>query len=393
MKIDMCIFMHVSSCRGNLMFRSWRQPESSTLRSATTHRALWLGLVGPVAWGTTYIVAGALPLERPVWAAAFRALPASGLLLAWCALARRKQRRQAPSASAHFAEGYWPDPASMPWVRVFVLGVFNFALVFPFIFVAVAYLPGGIASAIGSVQPLVTVPFAWALLGEHPNARVWVLGLVTVAGVLLIVQPGRVPGLTGLSRHQAFSAITVPLSQRPTPGNRRSRNVDDRDVAAGVAAMLVATVAQACGNVLTKRWAPHLRRAGPMLESTAWQLLVGGLVTALAATALEGPPPALTIRALLALGYLVCIGTALAYAAWFRAVGALPASTAAVLLRLSTPVAVILDTLVSGTFPTMPQAFGVALVVGASVLSAGAVSSSPVLPSARSTRRITDATC
>jgi len=65
--------------------------------------------VAPIAWGTTYIVTeNFLPPDRPLFAAAARALPAGLVLLAW--------RRQLP-------HGDW-------WWKAALLGLCNIGLFF-----------------------------------------------------------------------------------------------------------------------------------------------------------------------------------------------------------------------------------------------------------------------
>ena len=81
--------------------------------------------VAPLAWGTTYLVTAALlPPDRPLFAAAVRALPAGLLLLAL--------RRRLP-------HGDW-------WWKAALLGLANIGLFFPLVFLAAYELPGGLAS-------------------------------------------------------------------------------------------------------------------------------------------------------------------------------------------------------------------------------------------------------
>ena len=56
------------------------------------------------------------------------------------------------------------------WWRTAVLALFNFGLFFPLLVVAVYRLPGGVAAAVGGLQPLLVAGFTWLLAGGRPRA-------------------------------------------------------------------------------------------------------------------------------------------------------------------------------------------------------------------------------
>ncbi len=90
-------------------------------------------MLAPVVWGTTYLTTTEfLPPDRPLTAAALRALPAGLVLVA--------MTRQRP-------HGAW-------WWRSLALGTLNIGAFFALLFVAAYRLPGGLAAALGAVQPL-----------------------------------------------------------------------------------------------------------------------------------------------------------------------------------------------------------------------------------------------
>lgn len=57
-------------------------------------------------------------------------------------------------------------PAGIRWARIFVLGALNFAIFPSMLFIAAYRLPGGVAAAIGAVQPLHPV-----IRAEEPSIR------------------------------------------------------------------------------------------------------------------------------------------------------------------------------------------------------------------------------
>lgn len=237
--------------------------------------------VAPLAWGTTYAVTSELlPPDRPLTAALLRALPAGLLLLA--------VTRRLPS-------GVW-------WLRAAVLGSLNIGLFFALLFVAAYRLPGGVAATVGAVQPLLVVLLSAGLLGELLTRRAVLAGLIGAGGVALLVLRG----------DAAVDAVGVAA-------------------AAGGAAVM------ALGVVLTKRWG----RPASALTVTSWQLVAGGLLLLPLALVVEGPLPAAEVDAAAVGGYvyLGVVGTAVAYALWFRGLAVLPASSVSFLSLLAPVVA------------------------------------------------------
>jgi probable blue pigment (indigoidine) exporter len=264
--------------------------------------------LAPAIWGTTYLVTTELlPPDRPLLAAVVRALPA-GLVLV--VLTRRLPR------------GAW-------WWRAAVLGALNIGAFFALLFVAAYRLPGGVAATIGAVQPLLVAGLSAGLLGERLSLRTTIAAAAGVAGVSLLVlrADARLDGL-------------------------------------GVAAAVGGAVVMAVGVVLSKRWPSP----APLLATTGWQLTAGGLLLLPVALLVEGPPPAtLSVTNLAGYGYLAIIGSALAYALWFRGIRDLSATGVTFLGLLSPLVATSLGWLVLGQELTIAQALGGLVVLAALV--------------------------
>ncbi len=250
-----------------------------------------------------------LPPGRPLLAGVVRALPA-GLLLVL--LTRR------------LPKGSW-------WWRAAVLGALNIGAFFALLFVAAYRLPGGVAATVGAIQPLLVAGLSSGLLGERLTLRTALSGVAGVAGVSLLVlrADARLDGL-------------------------------------GVAAALGGAVVMAAGVVLSKRWVSP----APLLATTGWQLVAGGLLLLPVTLLVEGPPPAsLTAANLAGYGYLTIIGAALAYGLWFRGIRAL-APTAVTFLGLLSPlVATTVGWIALGQELTPVQVLGGAVVLGALVVA------------------------
>lgn len=265
----------------------------------------WVALaaVAPVVWGTTYLTTStALPPDRPLFAATVRALPAGLVLLAVL--------RRLPT-------GIW-------WGRAAVLGVTNIGLFFPLLFLGAYRLPGGIASTVQALSPLVVMALAWWVLAERAGRRRVAAGVVGAAGVALLVLDA--------------GARLDPL---------------------GLAGAVGSVVSSALGFVLVKRWAAPVG----MLTLVSWQLVAGGLVLLPVALLVEGPPPALDAPALAAFAWLSGVGTVLAYVCWFAAIGRLGAGAVSLVGLLNPLTGTLLGVAVAGEAFGAPQAVGGLLVV------------------------------
>jgi probable blue pigment (indigoidine) exporter len=278
---------------------------TSEARAATVATTV----LAPVTWGSTYVtITELLPAGRPLFVASMRVVPAGLVLLIAGTLASR-----------------W-RPRGAEWWQTALLSVFNFGVFFPLLIAAVYRLPGGVAAAVGGLQPLLVVAITRAVTGRRPRRAEGVVGLVAALGVGLVVL-------------------------RPNAG------LD----AVGLLCALGANVSFAIGVVLTKRFpAPSNRVA-----ATGWQLLMGGVVLVPLAAFVEGAPPAFTGRTVAGFAYLSVIATALAFVLWFNGVRRLP-TAAPPLLGLAGPVTgVVLGWVILGQPLSPVQLAGFAITVGA----------------------------
>lgn len=280
--------------------------------------------VGPVIWGSTYIVTTELlPPDRPFTAALLRTLPAGLLLVLWC--------RRWP------AWGDWTG-----WWRLLVLAALNIGVFQALLFVAAYRLPGGVAAVVGAIGPLVVMGLAWALDHRRPPAVALAAGALGVLGMAALLL---------------------------SPGARWDM--------VGVAAALVGTLCMAAGTFWSRRWRSDL----PVLAFTGWQLLAGGIMLAPVAWAVDPPLPVLTAAHVAGYLYLSLVGALLSYALWFRGVARLPSVAVSSLLLLSPVTAVVLGWALLGQAMRGLSLVGM-LVVLASVLAVQWAMSRPTTPAA-----------
>ena len=214
-------------------------------------------MLAPIAWGTTYVtVSQFLPPGRPLLVAAMRVVPAGVVLLI-----------------AGTSVSRW-RPHGPEWRRTAALALFNFGIFFPLLSAAVYRLPGGVAAAMGGMQPIFVAVLSWMIAGRKPRPRDLVVGGVAAVGVgLVAIHP------------------SAPLN------------------AAGLLAALGANLSFAVGVVLTKRHPAPANR----VAATGWQLLMGGAILVPLTALVEGAPPALSGRNLAGFAYLSLVGTGLAF--------------------------------------------------------------------------------
>lgn len=244
-------------------------------------RTVLATLLAPVSWGTTYVtITETLPDNRPLLVAAARVVPAGVVLIVVGAMASS-----------------W-RPRGSEWTRLGVLALCNFGVFFPLLIIGVYRLPGGIAAAVGGLQPLLVATLG-RLLSQRPlRTRELVIGVVAAVGVaLVVVQPD-----------SGFDVV-------------------------GVSAAVGANISFSLGVVLTKQFEAPPNR----LAATGWQLLLSGLLLLPLVLTVEGPPPVLDAGNVAGFAYLGLAATALAFVLWFNGIQRLPAASPP-LLGLAAPI-------------------------------------------------------
>ena len=274
--------------------------------------------IAPVSWGATYFVTRHfLPDGAPLWSAALRALPAGVILLA---VARRL-----PSGS---------------WLwKSLVLGLLNFGAFFVLVYLAAQLLPTSVAASVMALAPVALSMLAIPLLRQRPTAYMLIGAVLGVVGVGLLV------GL-GASRID-------PL---------------------GVAISLLALLLSSLGAILATKWRDDL----PLVATTSWQLVAGGLMLLVAAIVVEGAPPAMTSTSVLAYGAISLVATAMAFLCWFAGLRHLPAGTVGIIGLLNPVTGVLLGVLLAAETLSVSQCLGLALVAAALLLGRSSHRAIPV---------------
>jgi drug/metabolite transporter (DMT)-like permease len=244
------------------------QARASALKVAIALAAVY------VIWGSTYLaIRFAIETLPPFLMAAARFLIAGGLLYGW----------------ARFKGA--PRPSLAHWRSATLIGMFlllggNGGVVW-----AEQRVDSGLAALLVSTEPLWIVLLVWLRPGgQRPGLRVISGLLLGFAGLLLLVKPSPTGGIDPV----------------------------------GAAVIVLAALSWAWGSLYSQR----ARLPESPLVTTGMQMLCGGVLLSLASLAAGEPagfdPAAVSLRSVLALGYLVVFGALVGFTAYVWLLRAAP---------------------------------------------------------------------
>ena len=286
--------------------------------------AAWICLlIVYVVWGSTYLaIRVGVETMPPLLMAAARSLVA-GLIMFPLGLRRR---RSAPLDSRWPSRSQWRWCATAGVLLLVGQGVVG---------VAERTIPSGLAALLVATVPL------W-LLGLDAGLNRARLGLAPLAGLLLgLVGVALLSSLGGGSGHVAVAGVLTVIG------------------AAGLWAL---------GTMTARRGA----FPSSMVLATGMELLAGGAAL-LVLSAVTGEFGSLHLshvsaRSWIALGYLIVIGSIVAFSAYGIAIRTLPTATVATYAYVNPVIAVLLGAFILGEQLTPAMIGGGVLVVGAVVL-------------------------
>jgi drug/metabolite transporter (DMT)-like permease len=269
-----------------------------------------------IIWGSTYLaIFYAIETLPPMLMAAVRFLIAGALLYAWSMA--RSQRA----------------PTLRDWKAAFIVGGLlllggNGAVVW-----AEQTVPSGIAALLVAGTPCWMVLLDWLWKGApRPGGRTVIGLLLGFGGIALLVGPS------------AFTA---------------GEGIDP----AGALVLLGGSLAWATGSIYSK----HAPRPHGALLSTGMQMLMGGLLLLLVGTVtgewsrvdLEG----VSLRSLLALGYLIVFGAIVGYSAYVWLLRVATSARVSTYAYVNPVVAVLLGWALAGETFTVRMAVAAAVIV------------------------------
>jgi drug/metabolite transporter (DMT)-like permease len=269
-----------------------------------------------VLWGTSFLAIRIAVLEvPPLFAAGTRFFVAGVVLYGFMRLRGR------------------PRPSASQWRSLALIGLLMFVAEYGPLFWAEKYVPSGIASVLEATLPLITMALETWVFRRHrfhwPLLAAILLGFGGVS--LLLVHNGE----------QSFGLLPC-------------------------IAILAGATAWSLGSVLNRSL--DLPESRP-LTSGAAMLLGGGMLLVLSASFGELHPfPHVSLRAALALLYLIVCGSLLGFTAFVWLLARMPATRVASHAYVNPVVAVALGYFVAGEIVTTRTLIGTALVLFSVVL-------------------------
>ena len=276
-------------------------------------------------WGSTWIVIrdqiGTVP---PQWSVAYRfmiAAVAMALLAKWKGQSLKLDRGGLTAA--------------------LVLGVTQFSVNFNSVYLAEQFITSGVVATVFALLLIPNSLLAWAFLGQKPNRRFLLAGLVAIAGVAL------------LFIHEIRSSPTDP-----------------HDIAIGLGLTLLGLLGASSANVYQagKEATRH-----PLLALLAWSMAIGAFLDAVLAFAVAGPPVVeLRLGYWIGILYLALFGSVLCFALYFPVVRKIGPGKAAYSSVLVPIIAMSLSTMFEGyRWSTLAVAGGVLALGGMLLALAG----------------------
>jgi len=290
------------------------QPSStstSTLRVIAAFFAIYF------LWGTTFLaIRIAVHEVPPLFAAGARFFLAGVLLFTFMRLKGQ------------------PGPTRIQWRSLAIIALLMFVAEYGPLFWAEKYIPSGVTALLVAIVPILTIVIEVFVLRHQPFR--WVLLAATILGFLgvgILVMP---------SADQHFALVPC-------------------------VAVLAGSACFALGSILTRSL--PLPQSRP-LTSGATMMLGGGVLLALSASFGELHPfPHISLRAVLALLYLIVFGSLVAFTAYVWLLGRMPAIRVSSYAYVNPIVAVALGYLVAGELVNSRMLLGAALVVTSVILT------------------------
>lgn len=280
---------------------------------------LSLYLISVLIWGSTWFaIEFQLGEVDPAVSIAYRYALAAALLFGWIRM-KGLSLRFAPSAHGWFA----------------LLGLCLFSVNYLFAYYAQMFITSALSAVAFSSLLWMNILLSWLVYRVRADARVLVGAALGIAGILILFAP----------RMQAVS-------------------FDDRVLLGSLLAMSGAFVAS-WGNMVSLRMQAQKL---PVLQSNAWGMLYGGLLTGLFAL-LAGKPFTFewTPGYVVSLIYLSVFGSVVAFGAYLTLLGRIGAHKAGYAVVMFPVVAMILSIAFEGLLLDLPIVIGMALVAAGNV--------------------------
>ncbi len=252
------------------------------------------------SWGTSWVAlkmqVGVVAPEVSVF---WRFLIASGLMMAWAAMSRRRLRFP---ISDH--------------IRFAGLGGMIFSTNFVLFYYGAMHLPSGLLSVVFSLTSIINLLFAALIFHQGISRRVLIGGILGACGIALMFWP-------------QIAGTTI-----------------NHDAVVGLGYCVAGTVSFCLGNMLS---ASNQARGLPVVSANAWGMVYGAVFLALFAS-IKGVPfiIEMTPAYIGSLAWLVVFSTVLAFACYLTLLGRIGSARAGYATVMFPIVALAISTAVEG---------------------------------------------
>jgi len=267
-------------------------------------------------WGSTWLVIrDQIAVVPPSWSVSYRFLIAAAVMFGWALLQKIPLRLGREGMAI-----------------ALLVGILQFVLNFNFVYRAEAYVTSGLVAVVFALLIVPNAVFARIFLKQDISRRFLAGSAVAMTGVAL------------LFAHELEAASAGP-----------------RAVMLGIGITLLGVLSASTANVLQA--VDRVRRL-PIISLMAWAMLIGGIINAGIASALDGPPVIETRPAYIAgLLYLGVIGSAVTFSLYFGLIRVIGPARAAYTSVLIPVIAMALSTIFEGYRWSPLAAAGAALVI------------------------------
>ncbi len=268
-----------------------------------------------ILWGTTFLGIRVAVEEMPPVFAAFARFFTAGVIL-FCFIRVKGE----------------PMPTRVQWRNLFVLGLLMFTAEYAALFWAEKYVPSGIAAVLAATIPIFTFLAEIVVLRQQRwSAAIALATVIGFGGVAVLMLPAAGLGITA----------AVPLWP--------------------AVAILAGSSTWAVGGVLSRTMQLPASRT---MTSACTMMLGGAMLLGVSAVCGElSPLPHFSTRGLIAVVYLIVVGSLLAFTAYVWLLGHMPATQVASYAYVNPVVAVVLGYFLAGEAITIRTVAGTALVL------------------------------
>jgi len=226
-----------------------------------------------------------------------------------------------------------PRPGVVQWRNLALIGLLMFVAEYGPLFWAEKYVPSGVASVLEATLPLITIVIEMVVLRQQPfRSRLLIAALLGFCGVGVLLLP---------NKEQHFGILPC-------------------------VAILAGAISWSLGSVLNRSL--ELPESKPLTAGAAMMLGGGTLLVLSAAFGEMHPFPHVSIRAGMALIYLIVCGSLLGFTAFVWLLARMPATRVASHAYVNPVVAVALGYFFAGEIFTIRMLIGAAIVITSVIL-------------------------